>query len=112
MRHPPGRGMARLISRLRGVILVGPQTYEITFAGQAGSALAAEFEDCNVIIGPGTTTLRAELPDQGALWGIVERIIGLGLQVIDLHLVAPSVLSGEIGAVSDYAGRAGQAVRI
>jgi hypothetical protein len=81
--------MARLISRLRGVILVGPQTYEITFAGQAGSALAAEFDDCNVIIGPGTTTLRAELPDQGALWGIVQRIIGLGLEVIHVHLIEP-----------------------
>jgi hypothetical protein len=81
--------MARLISRLRGVILVGPQTYEITFAGQAGSALRAEFDDCEVIIGPGTTTLRAELPDQGALWGIVQRIIGLGLEVIHMHRIAP-----------------------
>ena len=89
MRHPPGRGMARLINRLRGVILVGPQTYEVTFVGQAGSALYAEFDDCEVIIGPGTTTLRAELPDQGALWGIVQRIIGLGLEVIHLRLIAP-----------------------
>jgi len=68
---------------------VGPQTYEITFIGQAGSALSAEFDDCEVIIGPGTTTLRAELPDQGALWGIVQRIIGLGLEVIHMHLIAP-----------------------
>jgi len=32
---------------------------------------------------------RAQLPDQAALWGLVQRIIGLGLKVVDLHLVAP-----------------------
>jgi hypothetical protein len=69
--------------------LVGPQTYEITFAGQAGSTLRAEFDDCEVTVGPGTTTLRAELPDQAALSGLVLRITGLGLAVIDMHLVAP-----------------------
>jgi hypothetical protein len=68
---------------------VRPQIYEITFTGQAGSALRAEFEDCEVSVGPGTTTLRAELPDQGALSGLVQRITGLGLEVIDMHLVAP-----------------------
>lgn len=67
-----------------------PQIYEITFTGQAGTALRAEFEDCDVTVGPGTTTLRAELPDQGALSGLVQRITGLGLEVIDMHLVAPS----------------------
>jgi hypothetical protein len=69
---------------------VRSQIYEITFTGQAGSALRAEFDDCEVTIGPGTTTLRAELPDQGALSGLMDRITGLGLEVIDMHLVAPS----------------------
>ena len=63
------------------------QTYEITFAGQAGSTLRAEFDDCEVAVGPDTTTLRAELPDQAALSGLVLRITGLGLEVIDMHLV-------------------------
>ena len=66
------------------------QTYEITFTGQAGATLRAEFDDCEVTVGPGTTTLRAELPDQAALSGLVLRITGLGLKVIDMHLVAPS----------------------
>ena len=64
------------------------QTYEITFLGQAGSTLTAEFDDCEITIGPGTTTLRADLPDQGALTGLMERISGLGLEVIDVSLVA------------------------
>ena len=42
------------------------QTYEITFAGQAGTTLRAEFDDCQVTVGPSTTTLRADLPDQAA----------------------------------------------
>jgi len=71
------------------VIPVRPQIYEITFTGQAGTALRAEFEDCEVTVGPGTTTLRAELPDQGALSGLVQRITGLGLEVVHMHLVAP-----------------------
>jgi hypothetical protein len=75
-------------SGLRGITPVRSQTYEITFLGQAGSTLSAEFDDCEIIIGPGTTTLRADLPDQGALSGLIERISGLGLKVIDVSLVA------------------------
>jgi hypothetical protein len=66
---------------------VQAQTYEITFLGQAGIALHAEFDDCEVTIGPGTTTLRAELPDRAALSGLMERINSLGLDVIDVSLV-------------------------
>ena len=69
---------------------VQAQTYEVTFLGQAGTTLSAEFDDCEVTIGPGTTTLRAELPDRGALTGLIERINSLGLDVIDVSLVAPS----------------------
>jgi hypothetical protein len=68
---------------------VRPRTYEITFVGRAGAALRAEFDDCEVTVGSGTTTLRAQVPDQAALWGLVQRINGLRLEVIDMHLVAP-----------------------
>jgi hypothetical protein len=72
---------------LKDVTLMRSQTYEITFTGQAGRTLCAEFDDCTVTVGPGMTTLRAELPDQAALSGLVQRITGLGLEVVDLHLV-------------------------
>jgi hypothetical protein len=65
------------------------QTYEITFTGVAGATLRAEFDDCAITVTPGTTTLRAQLPDQTALFGLVQRITGLGLEVVHLHLVAP-----------------------
>ena len=70
------------------------RTYEITFVGQAGTILRAEFDDCEVRVGPGTTTLRAELPDQGALHGLMQRIAGLGLELVDVHVVPPSAEHG------------------
>jgi hypothetical protein len=63
------------------------RTYEITFAGRAGNTLRAAFDDCTVTTGPDATTLRAQLPDPAALGGLILRIIGLGLEVVDLHLV-------------------------
>ena len=63
--------------------------YEITFTGEAGSALRAEFDDCEVTVGAGMTTLRSELPDQAALSGLVLRVTGLGLEVLHVQRMAP-----------------------
>ena len=100
-RITPGRVMTQ--ARLPGTLVAGvnkqmargsnpvrAQTYEITFTGQAGSTLQAEFDDCEVSLGRGTTTLRAELPDQAALSGLMQRLAELRLEVIDVHRVAPS----------------------
>ena len=86
---PPGTLTASVSYRPRGVIPVRPHTYEITFSGQAGRTLRAQFDECKVTTGPDTTILRAELPDQAALSGLVQRIVGLGLVIIDVHLVTP-----------------------
>jgi hypothetical protein len=64
------------------------RTYEITFSGQAGSMLRAEFEDCQVIVGPRITTLRADLPDSAALTGLIQRVCALGLDVTGVRRVA------------------------
>ena len=66
-----------------------PRTYEITFAGQAGTVLRAEFDDCKVTVGRDTTTLRLSLADQGALHGLLQRIASFGLELIDVSVVAP-----------------------
>jgi hypothetical protein len=68
---------------------VPSQIYEIIFRGQAGSATRAAFDDCQVTTGPGTTTLRAELPDQAALAGLLQRITDLRLELILVQLMAP-----------------------
>ena len=65
------------------------RTYEITFVGQASRVLCAAFDDCEVIVGPGITTLRAELPDQGALHGLMQRINSLRLELVDVRVAAP-----------------------
>ena len=68
------------------------RTYEVTFSGQAGRTLRAQFDDCEVTTTPETTTLRAELPDPAALSELVERIVGLGLEIMDVHLLTrPSI---------------------
>jgi hypothetical protein len=69
---------------------VRSRTYEITFRGQAGAATRAEFDDCQVTVGSETTTLRCELPDQAALAGLIQRIIGLRLEITCLQLVEPA----------------------
>lgn len=71
-----------------GANLVPSRTYEITFVGQAGTVLRAEFDDCEIAVGPGITTLRAELPDQGALYGLLQRITSLGLELVDVRVAA------------------------
>ncbi len=73
------------------------QMYEITFEGQAGAVLRAEFDDCEVSIGEDTTTLRVELPDQPALWGIIQRMMGLGLKLIQLRLLTVPSWDGSPG---------------
>jgi hypothetical protein len=59
----------------------------MTFVGQAGAVLRAESDDCQVAVDPGTTTLRAEFPGQGALHGLMQRISGLRLGLVDVHVV-------------------------
>ncbi|HMD25427.1 MAG TPA: DUF6325 family protein [Streptosporangiaceae bacterium] len=71
------------------------RTYEITFVGQAGTVLRAEFDDCAVSVGPSTTTLHLELADQGALHGLIQRIASFSLELIDVSVVAPSADIGQ-----------------
>ena len=66
-----------------------PLAYEVTFSGQAGRTLRAQFDDCEVITSSETTTLRAELPDQCALSGLIQRIIDLRLEITQLLLIPP-----------------------
>jgi hypothetical protein len=67
---------------------VRSQTYEITFEGRAGSVLRAAFDECEISIGPHSTTLRAEVPDSAALCGLIQRIADFRLQVTTVRLVA------------------------
>lgn len=68
--------------------MVQSPTYEITFVGYAGRLLRAEFDDCEVSVGPGTTTLHPGPLDQSALYGLLQRLTSLGLELLDVSVVA------------------------
>lgn len=70
------------------------RTYEITFVGQAGKVLQEEFDDCEIRVGPSTTTLHLQFADQGALHGLLQRIASFGLELIDVSVVPPAEVRG------------------
>ncbi len=69
--------------------MLEPRIYEISFAGQAGPAIRAEFDDCQIITGTNATILHAELPDPCALAGLIQRIIDLRLEITHVLLITP-----------------------
>jgi hypothetical protein len=68
--------------------------YELSFKGVASETLRANFDDCEVITGGGTTTLRVVVPDAAAMHGMVDRVTGLGLELLQLRLVAEPERTG------------------
>ena len=62
--------------------------YELTFKGAASDTLASAFEGCELSSEHGITIVRAAVPDQAALQGLIARIHDLGLELLDVHLVA------------------------
>jgi hypothetical protein len=66
-----------------------PRIYEITFAGEAVPAITGTFEEFDVIVGARSTTLRAELPDQAALHGTLDRLRDLGLDLLEVRSIDP-----------------------
>lgn len=63
------------------------RTYEITVDGEAIPAIVAAFEDFDVIVGVAHTTLRAEQIDQAALFGILDRLRDLGLELLEVRTI-------------------------
>lgn len=65
--------------------------YELSFKGMASQTLAGAFADCNVTTRHGITIVRSCVPDQAALQGLLDRVHALGLEILDLHLVAEPI---------------------
>jgi hypothetical protein len=69
-----------------------PAHYVLTVKGEPGELLRAAFDDVAVSSGPGVTVLSAEL-DRPGLHGLLDRIAELGLELLDLRLVAETARS-------------------
>jgi hypothetical protein len=62
--------------------------YELSFKGAASETLVGAFENCLVTSRNGTTVVRSEVPDQAALHGLLARVHALGLEILELRLIA------------------------
>jgi hypothetical protein len=60
--------------------------------GQMDLAVRAELHDCTITLGPDTTTVHTELPDQRALVELIRRMMALRLEIIRVLLVTPPAL--------------------
>ncbi len=63
------------------------RTYEITFEGEAVPAIVEAFEEFDVVVGAGHTTLRGQQFDQAALHGALDRVRALGLDLLEVRVV-------------------------
>lgn len=62
--------------------------YEIRVSGEVPATVVEEFEGVHVVVHPTVTVLRGPIPDQAALHGILNRLLGLNLELIDVHRLA------------------------
>jgi hypothetical protein len=66
-----------------------PHIYEICFRGQLAGRHARWFDEMAIINLPdGNTMLTGELPDQPALYGILNRIRDLDLELISVRKIS------------------------
>jgi hypothetical protein len=64
--------------------------YELSFKGAASDTLAGAFEGCEITTSHGVTILRRAVPDQAALQELLARVNDLGLELLEVRLVADS----------------------
>ena len=62
-----------------------PTYYEITVRGRLGDRLVDAFDGMTATPAAAATVLGGELADQAALYGVLERIESLGLELLDIR---------------------------
>lgn len=65
-----------------------PERYEIRVKGKLSSSLQTAFEGMSARIEPVETVLSGTLDDQAALYGVLEHVHALGLELIEVRRVA------------------------
>jgi hypothetical protein len=62
-----------------------PTQYEITVRGRLSETLLAAFDGLVATPAAAETVLRGEIADQSALYGVLDRIESLGLELLDVR---------------------------
>ena len=65
------------------------QPYEIVVRGNAGVGVRAAFRDCDITVVGDRTRLVTGLLDQAGLFGALDHMRGLGLEVLEVRRVEP-----------------------
>jgi hypothetical protein len=63
----------------------GGGSYEIRIRGQLTGSLLAAFEEMEATLEPVETVLHGPVQDQAALYGLLDRIQSLGLELIEVR---------------------------
>ena len=59
--------------------------YEITVSGRLTAALGDAFDGLTATPIAADTVLRGDIPDQAALFGVLERVEALGLELLEVR---------------------------
>jgi hypothetical protein len=62
-----------------------PTQYEITVRGRLSETLLAAFDGLAAAPAAAETVLRGQIADQAALYGVLDRIESLGLELLDVR---------------------------
>ncbi len=65
--------------------MVASAGYEIRIKGRLSDSLSQSFEDFTSAVRPAETVMRGELRDQAELYGLLDRIQSLGLELIEIR---------------------------
>ena len=65
-----------------------PEQYEIRVRGRVGKSVLSRFDGFDAEVEPAETVLRGEISDQAELHGVIDRIQGLGLELVEIRRVA------------------------
>ena len=60
-------------------------SYQVRVAGEIPADVLSELRDMTVSVEPPETVLHGQLPDQSAVVGLISRIHGLGLRLIEVR---------------------------
>jgi hypothetical protein len=64
-------------------------TYQVRVSGVIPDEVLEELHDLTVSVEPPETVLHGSLPDQSAVVGLISRIHGLGLRLIEVRRLPP-----------------------